>query len=121
MSHQEVVDSLRTDRSPIIQLTVDRARPPSETEQTITVSLEKSHNTSLGLALARKTGREGIYVRNIASGSIADKDGRLQIGDKILEVDGENVEDKDDTSAIVEKLKSIEGRLVEIVVKRTTE
>uniref|UniRef100_A0A914YPC7 PDZ domain-containing protein n=1 Tax=Panagrolaimus superbus TaxID=310955 RepID=A0A914YPC7_9BILA len=120
MTHSDVVDTLRMERSPIIQLTVDRARSPIEKEQIISVSLEKSHNTSLGLSLAKRMGREGIYIRSIAVGSIAAKDDRLKQGDKIWEVDGENVADES-ANAIVEKLKSVEGRLVEIVVKRTLE
>lgn len=135
MTHQDVVDKLRMDRSPLIQLTVDRARPPREKEQTITVSLEKNLNTSLGLSLAKRMGHEGVnkinfdssrhrkfqvYIRNISAGSVADKDGHLRVGDKIWEVDGENVSEEG-ANAIVERLKSVEGRQVEIVVKRAVE
>ena len=120
MSHQDVVDSLRTDRSPVIELIVDRAKPPAETESTVTVTLEKTQNTSLGLSLAKRMGHEGIFVRNITAGSIAEKDGRLRVGDRIWEIDGENVSGES-TNAIVERLKSVEGRLVEIVVKRSLE
>uniref|UniRef100_A0AC34RGA8 PDZ domain-containing protein n=1 Tax=Panagrolaimus sp. JU765 TaxID=591449 RepID=A0AC34RGA8_9BILA len=65
-------------------------------------------------------GHEGIFVRNISSGSIAEKDGRLKVGDRIWEIDGQNVSEES-TNAIVEKLKSNKGTLVEIVVKRLIE
>lgn len=33
----------------------------------------------------------GIYVKNIISGSSADKDGRLTIGDQLLSVNGQSL------------------------------
>lgn len=49
----------------------------------------------LGFAIVEgsREGRQGIYVRNITYGGVADKDGRLTVGDQILEVQDKNLQD----------------------------
>uniref|UniRef100_A0A7E4W8Z8 FERM domain-containing protein n=1 Tax=Panagrellus redivivus TaxID=6233 RepID=A0A7E4W8Z8_PANRE len=121
LSHQDVVDILKTDRSPTIVLTVDRAQIPSIDEsRTITVSLEKTPNTPLGLSLAKRTGRDGIYIRSIAVGTLAERDGRLHVGDRIWAIEEVDVSEMS-ASQIVERLAAAEGPYVDIVVKRTAD
>ncbi len=52
----------------------------------ITVILEKPLSGSLGLSLARPSGGDGIYIRVITTGSVADTDGRLKVGDRLWQV-----------------------------------
>ena len=40
-----------------------------------------------------REGRQGIYVRSITVGGVADKDGQLSVGDQILEVQDKNLTD----------------------------
>ena len=40
-----------------------------------------------------REGRQGIYVRSITVGGVADKDGQLTVGDQILEVQDKNLID----------------------------
>jgi serine protease Do len=58
----------------------------------------------------------GIYVKNIDSGSIAEKSD-VHVGDIIVEIDGEEVYTYDDLEKKVRKHSS--GDTVEMVVYRT--
>jgi len=51
--------------------------------------------TGLGFAIVEgsREGRQGIYVRNITYGGVADRDGRLAVGDQILDVQDKNLQD----------------------------
>ncbi|VDM37179.1 unnamed protein product [Toxocara canis] len=122
LTHQQVVELLRKGGSSVVlglQRSVDvSARCTSENdEETITVILEKSPTGSLGLSLAKKTGYDGIFIRMIGSGSAADLDGTLHVGDKIWQVNGQLVNSYT-PGAIVDLLKSANNP-VEIIVKRT--
>lgn len=59
----------------------------------------------------------GIFIRMIGSGSAADVDGTLRVGDKIWQVNGQLVNNST-PGAIVDLLKSANNP-VEIIVKRT--
>uniref|UniRef100_UPI00358F7E4F inaD-like protein isoform X2 n=1 Tax=Myxine glutinosa TaxID=7769 RepID=UPI00358F7E4F len=48
-------------------------------------------NGSIGLALMDLGGREGVFVKGIAFGGPADKDGHIKIGDRILALGDETV------------------------------
>ncbi|XP_030059017.1 FERM and PDZ domain-containing protein 2 isoform X1 [Microcaecilia unicolor] len=54
----------------------------------ITIELEKSVSESLGFALAGGKNGGAFLVKAIVPGSITDRDGGLQIGDMLLEVNG---------------------------------
>ena len=45
-------------------------------------------------------GDNGIFVTKIMEGGIAEKDGRLDVGDRILEVDGTNMVEIDHEDAV---------------------
>ena len=57
------------------------------------IDLEKPSSGGLGISLvtAETENQTGIFVRTVAPGGVAHKDGRLSIGDKILQVCVENV------------------------------
>lgn len=71
---------------------------------------------SSGLSLAKRMGHDGIFIRNIALGSLAAQEGSLRIGDRIWELNGEAVADES-PAAIVKRLKEIDGAFV-IAIKR---
>jgi hypothetical protein len=126
-----VVEMLRAGGTSTIVLTIERRSTLLEPENTITVVLDKSMHTSLGmhkisffifisnflgLSLAKKMGHDGIFIRNISPGSVAENEGTLKVGDRIWEINDENVADESPTQ-IVDRFKKIEGSFT-IVVKR---
>lgn len=121
LTHEQVVDLLRNGGQTVVlglqHADTEKGHVLSEIgEQTICVVLEKSQSGSLGLSLAKKTGLDGIYIRMISSGSAADIDGTLRVGDKIWQVNGQKVNDCT-PGAIVDMLKAASNP-VTIVVKR---
>ncbi|KAJ6661741.1 hypothetical protein lerEdw1_013263 [Lerista edwardsae] len=54
----------------------------------INIELEKAANGSLGFALVGGRNGRAILIKAISPGSIADVDGRLQVGDILLKVNG---------------------------------
>ncbi|VDN18430.1 unnamed protein product [Gongylonema pulchrum] len=122
LTHQQVVDLLRKGGD-TVSIGLQRSEkeliitPGNEIEQKVRVVLEKSQAGSLGLSLAKKTGYDGIYIRMISSGSAADIDGTLRIGDKIQKVNGQAVNNCT-PGAIVDMLKAASSP-VEIIVTRT--
>uniref|UniRef100_A0A672ZVM9 FERM and PDZ domain containing 2 n=1 Tax=Sphaeramia orbicularis TaxID=375764 RepID=A0A672ZVM9_9TELE len=60
----------------------------------LTVELKKSSG-SLGISVAGGTNTSvrfgGIYIKSLVPGGAAEQDGRIQIGDRLLEVDGSNL------------------------------
>lgn len=59
--------------------------------------------------------KEGVYIVQIVDGGCADKAG-LKIGDRILTVDGETIEDANDIRTLLNKHKI--GETIEITVER---
>ena len=51
--------------------------------------------SGLGFAIVEESrdGRQGIYVRSITFGGVADRDTRLSVGDQILEVQDKSLQD----------------------------
>jgi hypothetical protein len=51
--------------------------------------------SGLGFAIVEENrdGRQGIYVRSITFGGVADRDTRLSVGDQILEVQDKSLQD----------------------------
>ncbi|KAI7805901.1 tyrosine-protein phosphatase non-receptor type 13 isoform X1 [Triplophysa rosa] len=77
-------------------------------------------NGSLGISVAgginTNVRHGGIYIKNVMPGGAADQDGRIQIGDRLLEVDGCNLRGVTHRQA-VECLKRT-GEVVSLVVER---
>jgi C-terminal processing protease CtpA/Prc len=72
--------------------------------------------TILGLSLAKRMGHDGIFIRNIVAGSLADQEGSLKVGDQLLMLDGKEIVNEH-PNEIIEMLKQVSGSF-ELVVKR---
>lgn len=91
ISHDEAVDILKHS-PPRVLLTIER-KPATErlVPRVVEVSLNKGEK-GLGISIAGGKGNQhipdsdGIYITKIIPGGAADKDGTLQIGDRILSV-----------------------------------
>ncbi|XP_022099878.1 tyrosine-protein phosphatase non-receptor type 13-like isoform X2 [Acanthaster planci] len=59
----------------------------------IWIELEKPANGSLGFSLtgAMKGGKTSIFIKTVTPGGVAEKDGRLRVGDRLLQVNGESL------------------------------
>ncbi|CAF4594175.1 unnamed protein product [Rotaria sp. Silwood1] len=87
IQHQAAVDTLKSAESPVI-LIVRRLAPPIMEE----IVLEKPSNVHLGFSIAGGISHEhvkgdyGIFITNIIPGGIADKNGKLKVGDRLMSV-----------------------------------
>ncbi|XP_068089583.1 tyrosine-protein phosphatase non-receptor type 13 isoform X2 [Hyperolius riggenbachi] len=72
------------------------------------VALEKPASGELGFSLVG--GEYGIFVKSISPGGVADIEGSLQVGDKVLKVNGENLHGATHSKA-VSCLRNAKGRL----------
>ena len=57
------------------------------------IDLEKQPSGELGISLvtAETENQTGVFVRSISAGGVAHIDGRLSVGDKILQVGSRNI------------------------------
>ncbi|XP_068612085.1 disks large homolog 4-like [Brachionichthys hirsutus] len=95
VAHSIAVEALK-EAGPVVRLYVLRRRPPSE--RITQIKLMKGPK-GLGFSIAGGVGNQhvpgdnSIYVTKIIEGGAAHRDGRLQIGDKILAVNHMSLED----------------------------
>uniref|UniRef100_A0A669EH77 Discs large MAGUK scaffold protein 4 n=1 Tax=Oreochromis niloticus TaxID=8128 RepID=A0A669EH77_ORENI len=95
VTHSIAVEALK-EAGPVVRLYVLRRRPPSE--RITQIKLMKGPK-GLGFSIAGGVGNQhvpgdnSIYVTKIIEGGAAHRDGRLQIGDKILAVNHMSLED----------------------------
>ncbi|TMS01220.1 Disks large-like protein 4, partial [Larimichthys crocea] len=95
VTHSIAVEALK-EAGPVVRLYVLRRRPPSE--RVTQIKLMKGPK-GLGFSIAGGVGNQhvpgdnSIYVTKIIEGGAAHRDGRLQIGDKILAVNHNSLED----------------------------
>uniref|UniRef100_A0A7N8X984 Discs, large homolog 4b (Drosophila) n=1 Tax=Mastacembelus armatus TaxID=205130 RepID=A0A7N8X984_9TELE len=95
VTHSLAVEALK-EAGPVVRLYVLRRRPPSE--RVTQIKLIKGPK-GLGFSIAGGVGNQhvpgdnSIYVTKIIEGGAAHRDGRLQIGDKILAVNHVSLED----------------------------
>ena len=70
-------------------------QPPPQVETSI-VLVKSTDGKPFGFSLCggkgSKRGDVGLYIRSIQDGGLAAEDGRLQVGDEILEVNGQSLE-----------------------------
>ncbi|XP_056299123.1 disks large homolog 4-like isoform X2 [Pseudoliparis swirei] len=103
VSHSVAVEALK-EAGPVVRLYVLRRRPPSE--RVAQIKLIKGPK-GLGFSIAGGMGNQhvpgdnSIYVTKIIEGGAAHRDGRLQIGDKILAVNHVSLEDVLHEDAVV--------------------
>ncbi|XP_034638605.1 disks large homolog 3 isoform X3 [Trachemys scripta elegans] len=93
--HSKAVEALK-EAGPVVRLVVRRRQPPPET--ILEVNLMKGPK-GLGFSIAGGIGNQhipgdnSIYITKIIEGGAAQKDGRLQIGDRLLAVNNTNLQD----------------------------
>lgn len=96
MKHSSAVSSLRLASSPIT-ITLLREDPESiftsreEPSTVFEVKLIKSITDHLGLSILARKDRRGVFVTYVSEDGVAYKDGSIHQGDKILEVNGQNL------------------------------
>lgn len=76
-----------------------------------------SSDEKLGLTVCYSSGSEAdtcteVYIRDIAPQSVADRDGRLRQGDQILQVNGKDVANKEETESLFAENKKAVTLLV---------
>ncbi|XP_075691789.1 disks large homolog 3 isoform X3 [Rhinoderma darwinii] len=93
--HSKAVEALK-EAGPVVRLLVRRRQSPPET--ILEVNLLKGPK-GLGFSIAGGIGNQhipgdnSIYITKIIEGGAAQKDGRLQIGDRLLAVNNTNLQD----------------------------
>ncbi|NWS47549.1 DLG3 protein, partial [Probosciger aterrimus] len=93
--HSKAVEALK-EAGPVVRLVVRRRQPPPET--IMEVNLMKGPK-GLGFSIAGGIGNQhipgdnSIYITKIIEGGAAQKDRRLQIGDRLLAVNNTNLQD----------------------------
>ncbi|XP_076262716.1 SLo interacting protein 1 isoform X2 [Rhynchophorus ferrugineus] len=91
------------------------------------VTLRKcSSDEKLGLTVCYSSGSEvdtctEVYIRDIAPQSVADKDGRLRQGDQILQVNGKDVANKEETESLFAENRKAVTLLVSRCYNRSEE
>ncbi|KAF4106978.1 hypothetical protein G5714_012968 [Onychostoma macrolepis] len=85
----------------------------------ITVTLQKSGGSlGIGIAGGVNTGLRygGIYIKSLVAGGAAERDGRIQTGDRLLEVDGTRLQGFTDQQAA--ECLARTGEVVSLVLER---
>lgn len=99
-------------------LNVDMGVKMPEMEK-FTVELKKDHN-GLGITIAgyvcEKEELSGIFVKSVSKNSAADLSGKIQVNDRIVEVDGRSLQGYTNLQA-VEVLRS-SGNVVKLCLER---
>ncbi|XP_063693820.1 disks large homolog 2-like isoform X2 [Bolinopsis microptera] len=125
VSHDEAVDILKNS-PPRVLLTIERKQQTEKlVPRVIEVSLNKGEK-GLGISIAGGKGNQhipdsdGIYITKIISGGAADKDGTLQVGDRILLVNNVNIEEVTHDDA-VEALKGAGDNVILVIAQNMPE
>ncbi|XP_048589028.1 disks large homolog 1 isoform X2 [Nematostella vectensis] len=122
IEHQQAVDALKAAGSQVT-LVIKREKKRGNAPTREEIVLIKG-SKGLGFSIAGGSGNQhvpgdnGIYITKIIEGGAAQQDGRLQVGDKIISVNLQNLEDVSHEDA-VQVLKATKER-VTIVVSRLT-
>lgn len=77
----------------------------------ITLDLNKVPGQGLGLSIVGRRNDTGVFVSDVVKGGIAEADGRLQAGDQILSVNGEDLKNATQDVAAA-ALKRTSGRVI---------
>nr|XP_054757881.1 ligand of Numb protein X 2-like [Lytechinus pictus] len=95
--HSIAREALCAAESPL-RLTVYREKQESKaapfTTKVLQVSLTKVTGVPLGIKIAAKQSEQGIYIMEVLESSLARRDGRLKSDDRVLQINGFNVEDE---------------------------
>ena len=86
------------------------------------VTLTKSLTHGLGVHISgyvsQAGDKSGIYVKDITQGSPAEEDGRIEVDDLILAVDGKRLDRKNITAEEALEILKMTGQTVELTLKR---
>lgn len=105
----------------MLKLSLYETFPPPHLQE---VTLRKSASSErLGLTVSYSSGNNGsssddtdtcteVYISDIIPNSIAGRDGRLRQGDQILQVNGRDVTNKEDTETLIAENKNAVTLLV---------
>ncbi|XP_070545261.1 tyrosine-protein phosphatase non-receptor type 13-like isoform X2 [Ptychodera flava] len=76
----------------VVNNTANRIPSPNESG-VMKIELTKPASGGLGFSLigGEKGGMTGVFIKTITPGSVADKDGRLKVGDRLLQVNRESL------------------------------
>lgn len=91
----------------------------SEGYKIISVELNRGWNSRLGFSLQLDQNIKKTVISAIYSDSVAAKDGRLRVGDQLLTVNDESVENMP-TSDIIDLLRILRGSIVITVLRRNS-
>ena len=84
-----------------------------------TITLRRENNESLGFSIVggvnSSRGHSPIYIRSIATNSIAGEDGRLRSGDEILSINGISVLSMSQRE-VVEVIKKSSGHITLTII-----
>ncbi|KAM4695410.1 disks large homolog 1 isoform 6-T6 [Discoglossus pictus] len=122
VTHSKAVEALKEAGS-IVRLYVRRRKPV--TEKIMEIKLVKGPKAGLGFSIAGGVGNQhipgdnSIYVTKIIEGGAAHKDGKLQIGDKLLAVNSVCLEEVSHEEAVT-ALKNTSDFVYLKVAKSTT-
>ncbi|KAK3755612.1 hypothetical protein QZH41_017605, partial [Actinostola sp. cb2023] len=96
LSHERAVSAVRMASSPV-RLLVFREDPEKiftskeNPKSLIKVRINKSISECLGLSILARRDGNGVFVTYVVDGSAADMEGTIQQGDRIIEVNNENL------------------------------
>jgi len=111
-SHDRAIQALRQTPA-VVKMLVFRDEVQLKDEdmyETFTVELMKKPGKGLGLSIVGRRNDTGVFISDIVAGGVAEADGRLQQGDQILSVNGEDMKQATQEQAAA-VLKTLMGKL----------
>lgn len=112
-THDMAITALRQTPA-VVRLAVLRDESQFKDEEAfeyITLDLTKVPGQGLGLSIVGRRNDTGVFVSDVVKGGIAEADGRLQAGDQILSVNGEDLKNATQDVAAA-ALKRTSGRVI---------
>lgn len=91
--HEQAIKALRQ-TPPIIKMKIFREKSDinfNENLEIFHIKLVKKPGKGLGLSIVGKRDGSGIFISEFVKGGIAELDGRLMIGDQIIQVNGQDL------------------------------
>lgn len=89
--HEHAIKVLRQTAS-IIKMKVIRRPEKHDDYETFEVKLTKKPGKGLGLSIVGKKDGHGIFISDIVKGGIADLDGHLVVGDQIIQLNNQTLD-----------------------------
>ena len=110
-THEQAIKALRQ-TPPIIKMKIYRDKNDDDGDNIdddfnqenldiFDVKLTKKPGKGLGLSIVVRRNGNGIYIKDIVEGGIADLDGHLMIGDQIIQVNGHDLTNVEDAALML--------------------